>query len=333
MALPTMIKELIRSNAYSEPPGNIELLQTHISYVILTDNYVFKIKKPVNFGFLDFSSQDKRRFYCQQEIELNKRLSPEVYFGVVNICKKRGHFFFGKEGDIVDYAVKMKRLPENKMMINLLKDGKVNVDTVRRIADTLAHFHEKAKNDNLIASFGTPQTIIKNVHENFSQTEKYIGKTIDKKSYETIRGYTVKFVEKNEPLLLDRVANNKIKDCHGDLHMEHLYIIDKIYIIDCIEFSERFRFSDVAADIAFLAMDLDFHNHAELSNSFVENYIHYSNDIEIMKLINFYKCYRAYVRGKVDSFELDDPALSDIEKINAAETATKYFKLAFKYAS
>jgi aminoglycoside phosphotransferase family enzyme len=321
----------MQGEAYPESPGKIDLIQTHISYVILTDKYVYKIKKPVDFGFLDFTSLDKRRFYCQQEVDLNQRLSPDIYLEVVDVRKKKGHFVYDGDGEVVDYAVKMKRLPDDKMMINLLKEEKLTAQTVDQIAEILAHFHDEARSDSVVSSFGTFEAIRKNVAENFKQTEKYIGKTISEDEYNTIKNFSELFLEERETLFSERVARGRIKECHGDLHMEHLYLMDKIYIIDCIEFNERFRYSDVAADIAFLAMDLDFHGHGELSKSFVESYIKYSGDTEMAAIIDFYKCYRAYVRGKVDSFELDDTTLEEGEKNKAAEIAKRYFKLAYSY--
>ncbi len=331
MTLPSLIKALMQRETYAEPPGKIDLIQTHISYVILTDKYVYKIKKPVNFGFLDFTSLDKRRFYCQQEVDLNQRLSPDIYLEVVDVRKKRGHFLYDGDGEVVDYAVKMKRLPDDKMMINLIKEGKVNAKTVDQIAEILARFHGEAKSDSVVSSFGTLEAIKKNVDENFKQTVKYINRTINEDEYNVIKAYSVSFMHERESLFIKREREGRIRDCHGDLHMEHLYLMDKIYIIDCIEFNERFRYSDVAADIAFLAMDLDFHGHRELSKSFVESYINYSGDTELAEIIDFYKCYRAYVRGKVDSFELDDGGLEKEEKSKAAEIAKRYFKLAYSY--
>lgn len=328
-----MIKDLMKPEAYPEPHGEIHLLQTHISFIILTEKYVYKIKKPVNFGFLDFTTLDKRRFYCQQELDLNRRLSPEVYLDLIDIRKKRGHFIYDEDGEVVDYAVKMKRLPDEAMMTSLLKEGKVNSKVVEKISRVIAEFHSNARMDSVITSYGSPEVIKRNVEENFSQTEKYIGETISGEDYGIIKEYSKNFMKENESLLLNRIGRGRIRDCHGDIHMEHVYLInDNVYIIDCIEFNERFRYSDVAADIAFLAMDLDFHAASELSEALVNEYIHYSGDPEIAKLIDFYKCYRAYVRGKVDSFELDDPNLEDDEKEKIRGAALNYFRLAASYA-
>lgn len=333
MSLPLMISDLISASTYPEPSDKAELIQTHISFIILTDSYVYKIKKPVNFGFLDFSTIEKRHFYCLQELELNRRLSPDIYLGLLGIRKRDDHFFYEGKGELVDYAIKMKRIPEDLMMLNLLKDGVVDLQMVDNVAGTIADFHRDAQRGGAISAFGSPEMIRENIEENFIQTEKYVGKTVSHEKYNAIKKYALGFIKQNASLFKKRMDEGKIRDCHGDIHMEHVCIADKIYIYDCIEFNERYRYGDVASDIAFLAMDLDFHEEKKLSHGFVESYIRASGDEEIKLLIDFYKCYRACVRAKVDSFELDDPSLSEEEKEEAGNIARQYFDLAFYYAS
>ena len=333
MSLPLMIKDLIRPSAYPLSAGKISLIQTHISFIILTDTLVYKIKKPVNFGFLDFSTIDKRRFYCQQELELNRRLSKDIYIDLLEIRQRDDHFFYDGGGEIVDYAIRMKRIPEDLMMINLLKQGRVDPLMLRAVAITIADFHLHADTTKAITAFGHPQMIRENIDENFRQIEKYIDKTLSIENYKIIKKYCEEFIKQNESLLIARMNAGKIKDCHGDIHMEHVCVADKIYIYDCIEFNNRFRYGDVASDVAFLAMDLDFHSERDLSESFIQSYQSASRDCGIKELIDFYKCYRACIRGKVNSFELDDPALTNEEKGDAAKIARRYFDLALSYAA
>lgn len=332
MALPVMIKNLLRREAYSESPSEVRLVQTHISYVIITDRFVYKIKKPVNFGFLDFTSLGKRHFYCRRELELNRRLSPDIYLDVVEIRKRGSEFHYNGKGTVADYAVKMKRLPEERLMLDLLKKGKIDNNMIDRVAATIADFHNSARTNTIIAGYGETDVIKKNMEENFTQTVKYIDKTISKDSYERIKRYAENFIIEKADLLLHRMKEGKIKDCHGDIHMEHVCIADKIYIYDCIEFNDRFRYGDVASDMAFLAMDLDFHGKPDLSRRFAESYAEAADDRDIDELVNFYKCYRAYIRGKVDSFEIDDRNLSVEEKEEAMTKARRYFDLALEYA-
>jgi aminoglycoside phosphotransferase family enzyme len=168
--------------------------------------------------------------------------------------------------------------------------------------------------------------------ENFRQTEKFIGVTIPEEVYEGVKNRTNDFFIMREKLFYQRIASDQIRDCHGDLRLEHIFWGEEISIFDCIEFNERFRYTDVAADIAFLAMDLDYHNREDLSEHLIRAYIGESGDLALMEVLDFYKCYRAYVRGKVESFRLDDPHIPEEEKKGALERAQKYFSLAHRYA-
>ena len=235
------------------------------------------------------------------------------------------------KGEVIEYAVKMRRLPQEAMMDVLLANNQVSPEMVTRVAQKLAAFHQKAETNAKISAFGDIKAITQNTEENFTQTEKYIGKTISQDNYQHIKDYTDSFIEKNAPLFQKRIKEGRIRDCHGDLHAAHICFTDGICIYDCIEFNDRFRYCDVASEIAFLAMDLDHYGRADLSRSLVNAYVAESRDKELLKLLSFYKCYRAYVRGKVESFKLDDPYISPAEKRKALEIASSYFDLAHAY--
>ena len=326
-----VIEALMKPEAYEEDPGNIELVQTHISAVFLTKRFVYKVKKAVNFGFLDFTTLEKRRFFCEKELELNRRLCGDMYVEVVPINKANIIQIKG-EGKTVEYAVKMKRMPQEKIMSRLIKENKVDDKLIDRIAKIIAEFHLKAKTNEEISEFGSSAATSINWKENFGQTEEFIGKTISADNFKLIRDKVEDFMNKNMGLFKKRMAENRVRDCHGDIHSGNIFITDKIYIFDAIEFNERFRYSDIAADVAFLAMDLDFRKRTDLSNVFIKKYVDYSGDKELMKLLPFYKCYRAYVRGKVTSFKLNDPNINVEEKMVATNEANAYFKLAANYA-
>jgi hypothetical protein len=331
--LPELVKALLEPKAYPEAPQRIELVQTQMSFVFLTDEdeYVYKVKKPVNLGFLDYTTLEKRRFYCQKEVELNRRLCPEVYLGVVPITRDRNNIFAEGRGEIIEYAVKMRRLPQEAMMDVLLVKNQVSPEMITAVAQKLAEFHQRAETNANISAFGNIKVITQNTDENFSQTEKYIGETIFPDTFQRIKAYTEGFIETNTSLFNKRVADGRIRDCHGDVHAAHICFASDICIYDCIEFNDRFRYCDVASEVAFLAMDLDHYGQADLSRSFVNAYIDRCQDEELRKLLNFYKCYRAYVRGKVESFKLDDPYIAPDEKRQALEMASSYFDLAHAY--
>lgn len=326
-----VVEALMKPEAYDEDPGSIELVQTHISFVFLTRTFVYKVKKAVGFGFLDFTTLEKRRFFCEKELELNRRLCGDMYLEVVPINRSNAIKIKGK-GETVEYAVKMKRMPQEKMLSRLLEENKVDDRLVDGIAKVIADFHSKAETNSRISEFGSLAIIAINWKENFEQTEEYIGKTISAKDFKLIRGRVEDFMKRNVPLFEKRIAESRVRDCHGDIHSGNIFVTDRIYIFDAIEFNERFRYSDVAADVAFLSMDLDFKERTDLSNFFVKKYVDYSGDQELTKLLPFYKCYRAYVRGKVISFKLKDPSVSSEEKTAAMKEAKAYFKLASAYA-
>jgi aminoglycoside phosphotransferase family enzyme len=326
-----IVEALMKPEAYDEDAGSIELVQTHISFVFLTRRFVYKVKKAVNLGFLDFTTLEKRRFFCEKELELNRRLCRDMYLEVVPINKADAIKVKG-EGETVEYAVKMKRMPQESMMSKLLEENKVDERLVDRIAKIIAEFHSKAETSRRISEFGSLAVIETNWKENYDQTEEFIGETISQEDFELIRNRINNFMEQNTAVFEKRVAEGRVRDCHGDIHSGNIFVTNGIYIFDAIEFNDRFRYSDVAADVAFLAMDLDFKGRTDLSNFFLEKYVEYSGDQELTKLLSFYKCYRAYVRGKVVSFKLKDPNVRSKEKSVAMEEAKEYFKLAASYA-
>jgi len=329
--LPALVKALLEPEAYPEPTQRIELVQTQMSFVFLTDNYVYKVKKAVNLGYLDYTTLEKRHFYCQREVELNRRLCPEVYLRVVPITQDKGGISVAGKGEVIEYAVKMRHLPKEAMMNVLLASNKVSPEMLTTVAQKLAAFHQKAETNTSISAFGDIKAITQNTEENFTQTNKYIGKTISQEKYQHIKNYTNSFIQKNTPLFRRRIKEGRIRDCHGDLHAAHICFTNGICIYDCIEFNNRFRYCDVASEVAFLAMDLDHYGRADLARNFVSAYVAESRDTKLLKLLNFYKCYRAYVRGKVEGFKLDDPYIAPAEKRQALEIASSYFDLADSY--
>ncbi len=328
--LPELVQALLAPAIYPDKTKKVELAQTQMSFVFLTDGYVYKVKKPVNLGYLDYTTLDKRHFFCQQEVALNRRLCPEVYLGVLPITREEGISIGGK-GEVLEYAVKMRRLPDDRMMSVLLKQDAVSPEMMNHLAQKLVQFHQKAETSAAISVFGEIDAIRINTEENFNQTEKYLGRIITLKQYQRIKEYTEDMLKAKASLFRERVKGGRIRDCHGDLHAAHICFSDGICIYDCIEFNDRFRYCDVASEIAFLAMDMDHYGRADLSQSFVDAYVAFGRDKELLKLLSFYKCYRAYVRGKVESFKLDDPHISKEEKGGILAVATNYFELAGSY--
>jgi hypothetical protein len=308
-------------------------VQTHISYVLLAGDFVYKIKKPVDFGFLNFTTLEKRRHFCEEELVLNRRLCPSLYLGLVAITERDGAFSLDGPGTPVEYAVKMARMPEERMMAKVIAQGGLTREILDRIIAILVPFYAKAETGPAIEKFGTAQAVSVNVLENFAQTQGFIGcPALSREQYEAISGYARAFLRQEE-LFAARLAAGRVRDCHGDLYSANICLAEEIYIYDCIEFNQRFRYCDVASDVAFLAMDLDFHGLPELSAYFIEQFCKAAGDTTLLPMLNFYKCYRAYVRGKIGLFTAHAPEVDPATAENCLALAKKYFALAERYAS
>ena len=336
--LPDFVNFLLQPTAYASAPEAVKLVQTHISYVFITDDFVYKFKKPVDFGFLDFTTLAKRHQYCQQELILNRRLCPSIYLDLVALEKTGGNFNLTNQANasidnIVEFGVKMKRMPEERMMANVIRSGGLAHEMIDAVCDVLVPFYAKADGGPEIQEFGRPEAVRVNIFENFSQTEGFIGgKSLSKAQFDRIKKFSANFLQQDD-LFAERISAGRIRDCHGDLYSANICLADKVYIFDCIEFNDRFRFCDVASDIAFLAMDLDFHGLKNMSDRFVSRFIQLSTDNTLEKMLSFYKCYRAYVRGKINLFTANAPEVDMPTKQQCLEMAQKYFHLAERYAA
>jgi uncharacterized protein len=330
--LPEAAQALLNPGIYPDKTTSVEMMQTQMSFIFLTGKYVYKLKKPVDLGFLDYTTLDRRRFFCEQEVELNRRLCPEVYLGVIPVTRQKTGLALGKSGETVDFTVKMLYLPQDCMLNVLLERNRVQPEMLERVAQKLADFHSRAATNAWISSFGRLEAVKVNTDQNFSQTLPYLDKAVTSGQINRLKNYTDDFYTRQAGLLRQRAEQQKIRDCHGDLHAQHICFSDNIYIYDCIEFSDRFRYCDVASEIAFLAMDLDHHGRADLSRAFVEAYISASGDRQIKDLLKFYKIYRAHVRGKVGCFKYNDHYISEMERKQTLEAARGYFELADSYA-
>jgi aminoglycoside phosphotransferase family enzyme/predicted kinase len=326
-----IVQALLSSSAYPEPVSSVQLVQTHVSYIFITDDCVYKVKKPVDLGFLDFTDLDRRRFYCNEEVRLNRRLCPDVYLGVVELRETGDGAGFYGNGKIIDYAVKMKRLPEERMLDRLLRKDGVSSDDIVRIARTIGEFHLGAGRSTEIDGYGSTESLRRNWDENFRQIECCVPLPCSGSTLRIIREWGESFLRDRGGILADRVARGFIRDCDGDIHAGNICLTNRVLIFDCIEFNERFRYSDTAADIAFLLMDLEFHDRRDFSTLLLEAYRDFTGDTEIGGVLDYYKTYRAVVRGKVAALRLRDPGIPADERQAARDDAARYFQLARGY--
>ena len=323
---------LLHPEAYDEPVEQVRMIQTHTSWVFLNGTHAYKVKKPVFFGFLDYKSLEARKFFCEEELRLNERLSPDIYLGIMPVTESVGMIRIGGSGTVIDYCLQMKELPQEAIMTRKLEQHEVTFPMIDEIARIVAGFHERAATDADIRKFGGMETVKFNWDENFAQTEEFRGRTIPATSFNAIRKAVEGFMSERGPLFRKRIRQHRIRECHGDLHSRNIFIADRVLIFDCIEFNRRFSCCDVASEIAFFVMDLEYHGEKDLANYFVERYLALTGDWTLLQVLDFYKCYRAYVRGKVTSFNLNDSGLNAREKSAAAAIARKYFRLAQEYA-
>ena len=319
--------------SFPERPSRVRVVQTHASYLVLTPRHVYKVKKPVNFGFLDFSTLEKRRYFCEREVALNRRLCPGVHLGVLPIVRHEGRLAFGTEGRVVEVAIAMRRLPERHFMLARMRRGEVTTRDVDAIVARLAPFYEAQHPTPEIAAWGRVAKLRISTDENFRQTEEFAGVTLSRAAFAAIRHFTAAFYRQHSALFAARVREGRIRDCHGDLHLEHIHLSRAgLTIYDCIEFNDRFRYIDVASDAAFLTMDFDFHARPDLARHFSARLARALHDPGLLTLLDFYKCYRAYVRGKVESFQHVAVGVPEPDCVKSRARAERYFRLALQYA-
>ncbi len=335
--VPSLIEAMMRPEFYEGSPAHVELKQTHISYVLLAGDYVYKVKKPVRFPFLDCLQLDSRYRYCTEEVRLNARLSPGVYLGVFAIIKRADSFALGprvsaEHLDAVEYAVKMRRLPEDRMLDRLIASNQVDSATIRAIAIRIADFHAKAPSSGGW-TYGSALSICHDVIKDVAQNEQFVGRTLRKDQFTAIELFCRAFVSAHWRGLNDRALEGRVREGHGDLRAEHICLEgNEIEVIDCVEFSERLRYGDVASDIAFLAMDLERLGAPRLADELVEAYAEITGDEDLGVFVPFYKCYRACVRGKVESLRSLEPEVGTADRERAHRLAGSYFELAARYA-
>jgi uncharacterized protein len=330
---PTLIKQMLQPGFYPhEVIEPIELVQTHISYVLLTGNYAYKLKKAVNFGFLDFSTLEKRKHFCHEELRLNQRGASELYLEVLPVTVVGEQYQLGGTGKTVEYVVKMRQFPQEWLFSTLFDQGKLTEAHLEDLGRVVAEYHAKSHTNDYIRSFGEVPQVRAAIDENYQQTNKYIGGPQTQEQFEATKKYTDNFFVERPQVFTSRIENNFIRECHGDLHLRNIALWnDKIALFDCIEFNEPFRFVDVMYDVAFTVMDLEARHCPDLANAFLNTYVEQTGDWEGLQVLPLYLSRQAYVRAKVTSFLLDDPNIPDTAKEEAAKTAAAYYKQAYDY--
>jgi aminoglycoside phosphotransferase family enzyme len=332
-------------NAFPHKISGVRIEETHISWVLLTGEIAYKIKKELKFGnILDFSTLNLRKKFCQKEVDINRSLCGEdMYRGVVKIIRERkreGERIQGagikivdlkSKGQPLEYAVKMREIPQKFRMDTLLQKGKVSSETINKLTFILAEFHESTLTSRKIRSFGRPEFIKRKVDENFSTLSRLT--TIDPKFKRKLN----LFIRNKYILFFERIRDEKIRDIHGDLYLKNIFVTpdNKFYLYDRIEFNDSLRYADVSEDVAHLAMDLDFHGRSDLKKHFISKYRLQGKDENLEDIVYFWMCYKACVRVKVALFRASSLYRNNLEnrkKIEQSEQeAGAHLKLAESY--
>ncbi len=314
---------------YEHPVKKIERKETHISIVFLTGDRVYKIKKPVNFGFLNYETPELREFYCHQEVKLNQRLTSGVYLCVTPVCElPDGTFRLGGCHSPIEHVVVMKQLPDTANFQYLLNSGKYSGENIKKISLHLAQFYSKS---SVFAPhqvvYGDAEFVRFNAYENVYQLMPFTENIGGASLLKWLKSAVYKFTVRYRSLFSDRVSKGHIKNGHGDLRAEHIYLYNGVQVLDCIEFNDRLRYGDVAVDLAFLFMDLRRLGFSDVAYSILKGYCEHSGDYQLWCLLDFYTAYRSLVRAKVACLETLGLANEELQKREQLyQTARKFMK-------
>jgi uncharacterized protein len=330
---PDLIQQMLQPGFYphqvKEP---IQLIQTHCSYVFLTGDFVYKLKKPVNFGFLNYSTLELREHFCQEELRLNQRGAAELYLEVLPIILVDQQYLLGGTGEAAEYVLKMLQFPQEALFSSLFEQDLLDETHMEELGRVVAQYHAKSETNDYIRTFGEVAQVRAAFDENYEQTEQYVGGCQTQEQFDQTKQYTDSFFAERGELFKSRIANNFIREYHGDLHLRNIALWqDKTLLFDCIEFNEDFRFVDAMFDIAYAIMDLDVRQRKDLSSAYLNTYIENTGDWEGLQILPLYLNRQSYVRAKVTSFLLNDPSVPAEVKEEAAKTAAIYYKLAWEY--
>jgi len=329
-----LLDRLEQSDCYPGSPRDVELRQTHLSVICLAGDRVYKLKKPVQFPFVDFSSVERRRYFCEEEVRLNRRLCPDLYLGVETLFRTAGGSWTFREEDgseIADYAVHMRRLPEGNLLHRRLEENDVSEEQLREVAHIMAGFHRQGEVSDDVRRAGSPEEQQKAVEQNFEELEALENRGelgVNEDLLRAIQHRTLRSLERWVPVLEERADRDRVVDGHGDLHARNICLTDPPAVFDCIDFRPEFRCGDVVAENAFLVMDLIHRGAPGLAQIYLDAYLEESGDEEERRLMPFFVSFRALVRAKVAALAANEPEIPDEERRQARESVRRYLQLA-----
>nr|WP_320114889.1 AAA family ATPase [uncultured Desulfuromonas sp.] len=323
-----LVETMLNASFYDHPVVDVALVETHISWVFLAGDFVYKVKKPIDFGFLDFSTRAKRKFFCEEELRLNRRLAPQLYLDVVAIGGTDNALSLHGQ-PVQDYAVKMRRFPQTQQLDEMLRDGRLTGTHLDRFADAMATFHEQALVAQPESHYGTAPVVYAPVEQNFFQIRRHLPTADLAHQVDQLEKWSRTAYERLQDTLARRKAQGFIRECHGDAHLANMaWYNDGPVFFDCIEFNADLRWIDVMNEVAFLVMDLEDHGRHDLGWRFLNRYLEQTGDYPGILVLQFYKVYRALVRAKVACLRLAQSGLTDTERTADLELVKSYLNLA-----
>ena len=329
-----LILAMQNPDLYDHPVDGFQVIETHISQVILTGDYAYKIKKPMDFGFLNFSTLDRRKHFCEEELRLNRRLANKLYLEVVPITGTPDNPILGGEGEAFEYAIKMRQFGQEHLFDRLQEQGELAPELLTDLARQVAAFHDQLPAVPDEKPLGTPEAVFAAMQENFDQIRPMIDDSDLLMQLDNLQAWTESTFERHRELIARRRESGMVRECHGDLHLANITRFeDAVTVFDCIEFNEPFRWIDVINDLAFLLMDLESRGESALANQVLNTYLEYRDDFEALPLLPLYKAYRAMVRAKIALFTMGNPGLTDAEKADLMQRYRAYAQLAEDYGT
>ena len=328
----SMVRDLSRASAYPHPAKDIKHIETHTSDVFLAGEYAYKIKKPVRFEFLDFTSDEQRLHFSFQELQINEDLASGIYEGMSEVCLDDGDgYSIDTGGRAVEFAIRMKRLPDEARLDLLLENGEVTTSEIQAITQVIVNFHAGAERSPREASYDFVEAIRAHTEANFEALLNSEVTTKWEPQILEITAFNRAFLEANESLLIERAHKGFVRDCHGDIHAGNIFLTEQTKIIDRIEFNPAFRTIDVASDAGFLTMDIARIAGMETADIFVDEYARKSGDSASRALLPFFAVYRAMVRAKVMALRLGQASIPDSERTRLSNGMSSYFDVAIAF--
>jgi len=330
----TLVKALQNPELYDHPVTEFRVIETHISQVLLTGDYAYKIKKPMDFGFLNFSTLERRKHFCEEELRLNRRLASELYLDVLPITGSPEHPQIGGDGEPFEYAIRMRQFNQDELFDKRQERGELTPDLLTSVARQAALFHDSLAPIAGDKPLGTPEAVYAAMQENFDQIRPLLTDQALLTQLDALEDWTRTTFERHRELVAARRAGGLVRECHGDLHLANITVFnDKVTVFDCIEFNEPFRWIDVMNDLAFLLMDLESRGEQALANLVLNTYLEYRGDFEGLTLLPLYKAYRAMVRAKIALFTMGNPSLNEQEREELMQRYRSYAQLAEDYGA